>query len=250
MSLSIRVLGSETAWPSASRACTGFLVEADGERVLLDCGTGVFGRLRDILPPEDLTAIVISHLHFDHFADLIPFRYYLSFEAGPESSPKLHLPPDATETLRRVVEPVDPAPDFFTGAFGTSEYDPEKELLIGNLSISFHKTRHPVQTFAMKLSSEGGTVVYSADTGWLESLSDFARGADLFICEATWADGEGSPDVHLSAPEAGRLARMAGVERLALTHVAEPKAKAAVRAARKEFGGLVEHAAAGSTLEP
>ncbi len=250
MSLRITALGSGAAWPSAMRACTGFLAEAGGDTVLIDCGTGVFGRLRAVLPPEDLTAIVVSHLHFDHFADLIPFRYYLSYEAEAASSPKLHLPPGGSGRLRKVVETVDPSPDFFTGAFEVSEYDPEKELRIGDLSISFHKTRHPVETFAMKLSSDDKTIVYSADTGWLDSLADFAEGADLFICEATWADGEGNPDIHLSAPEAGRLAKMAGVKRLALTHVAEPRAKAAVDAAKKEFGGPVEHAAEGSRLRP
>lgn len=249
MSLRIKVLGSEPAWPSAMRACTGFLVETEGTIVLIDCGTGVFERLRATLPPEDVSAVVISHLHFDHFADLIPFRYYLSYEAESRSFPELHLPPNATETLRKVVEPVDPSPDFFTGVFETSEYDPEKELLIGDLSISFHKTRHPVETFAMRLSSGGETVVFSADTGWLTSLADFAGGADLFICEATWANGEGNPDIHLSAPEAGRLAKMAGVRKLALTHVAETRAKDAVRAAQKEFGGSTEHALAGSTLK-
>lgn len=251
MPISIEVLGSEAAWPSASRACTGFLVEADGERVLIDCGTGIFARLRAVLPPEEVGDIIISHLHFDHFADLIPFRCYLAFEAAPKTPPSLHLPPGASEKLRKVVEPIDPTPDFFTSAFETSEYDPDGVLRVGSLSISFHKTRHPVETFAMKLSAEGGgTVVYSADTGWLDSVAAFAEGADLFICEATWADGDGNPDIHLSAPEAGRLARMAGVGKLALTHVAQPRAKAAVDAARREFGGSVEHAAEGSRLRP
>ncbi|MGH3090306.1 MAG: MBL fold metallo-hydrolase, partial [Rubrobacteraceae bacterium] len=65
----------------------------------------------------------------------------------------------------------------------------------------------------------------------------------------TWADGEGNPDFHLSAPDAGRLAAMAGAKKLALTHVAKPRAKDAVNAARKEFAGPVEHAKAGSALE-
>ncbi|MBA2692648.1 MAG: MBL fold metallo-hydrolase [Rubrobacter sp.] len=250
MSISVEVLGSEAAWPSASRACTGFLIEADGGRLLIDCGTGIFERLRAAIPPEEVGDIVVSHPHFDHIADLIPFRYYLAFEARPEHPPKLHLPPGASEKLRKVVEPIDPTPGFFTDVFDASAYDPERELRIGSLSITFHKTRHPVDTFAMRLTSEGGeTVVYSADTGWLDSLAAFAEGADLFICEATWADGEGNPDIHLSAPEAGRLASMAGAKKLALTHVAEPLAKAAADAARKEFEGPVEHAAAGSTLE-
>lgn len=251
MSISIEVLGSGAAWPSASRACAGLLVESGETRLLVDCGTGVFERLRARMPPEDVGHIIVSHIHFDHIADLIPFRYFLAFEARPEHPPKLHLPPGASDKLRKIVEPVDPDPDFFTAAFATSEYEPDGELRIGDLSITFHETRHPVETFAMRLASEGGeAVVYSADTGWLPSLADFAEGADLFICEATWADGEGNPGIHLSAPEAGRLAHMAGAKKLALTHLPEPRAKASVDAAQKEFGGPIEHAAEGSTLRP
>lgn len=249
MSISVEVLGSGPAWPSASRSCTGFLVGCGGKTILLDCGTGVFERLRAKVAPENLDAVVISHIHFDHVADLIPFRYFLAFEAHPEHPPKLHLPPGASEKLRRIVEPVDPDPNFFTGAFETSEYDPDVKLRIGDLSITFHRTRHPVETYAMRLSPGGESFVYSADTGWDESLAAFAENTDLFICEATWADGEGNPDIHLSAAEAGRLAKMAGAKRLALTHVAEPMAEAATRAARREFGGSVEHAFEGSALE-
>lgn len=114
------------------------------------------------------------------------------------------------------------------------------------------KSSRPMVTTSVGAAhrTEAFRIVYSADTGWLESLSDFAKGADLFICEATWANGEGNPDIHLSAPEAGRLAKMAGVEKLALTHVAQPRVEEAITAAGEEFGGAVEHAAAGSTLRP
>jgi len=245
VTLQIEVLGSGPAWPSALRACSGFLVRTAESAVLVDCGTGVFERLRAALPPEELTGVVISHLHFDHWVDLVPFRYYLAYEARPGVPPWLCLPPGGVEKLRRAIEPIDPAPRFFEDVFETSEYAPQGELRVGDLRITFHETRHPIETYALRLVAEDKTVVYSADTGWEESLAGFARGADLFVCEATWAAGNGSADVHLSGAEAGRLAGLAGVERLLLTHVAEPDAEDAVRAASKEYGGPVEHAAAG-----
>lgn len=248
MTFEVVVLGSEPAWPSGPRACSGYLVRTAESTVLIDCGTGVFGRLRDVLAPEELTAVVISHLHFDHWADLVPFRYYLNFEARTEEPPRLYLPPDTIEKLQSITETIDPAPGFFTDVFETAEYDPERKLCIRDLSITFLQTLHPIQTFAFKLVAGDKTVVYSADTGWDESLAGFAHGADLFICDAAWGANEGNKDIHISGAEAGRLAEMAGAQKLLLTHLAEPKAEDAVRAARKEYGGPVEHATAGRTF--
>jgi len=206
----IRVLGSEPAWPSASRACSGYLMRTAQSTVLVDFGTGVFERLRSILPPEELTAVVISHLHFDHWVDLIPFRYYLAFEARPDIPPRLHLPPGAIEKLQIITETIDPAPEFFTDVFQTSEYDPKGELPIEDLSITFRQTLHPIETYALKLASGDKTIVYSSDTGWDESLAQFAGEADLLVCEAAWGDAEGNGEIHLSGVEAGRLAALAG----------------------------------------
>ena len=245
MTFEIRILGSEPAWPSASRACSGFLVQTAETTLLVDCGTGVFERLRAVLQPEELTAVVISHLHFDHWADLIPFRYYLAFAARPAVQPGLHLPPGALEKMQSIVEQIDPAPRFFADVFETSEYDPSGELRVGDLLITFHRTRHPIETYALKLTSGTKTAVYSADTGWAECIAAFAQAADLFVCEATWGTDGGNADVHLSGAEAGRLAKLAGVKKLLLTHLAEPKAEDAVRAARREYDVSVEYAAAG-----
>ncbi|TCJ19825.1 MBL fold metallo-hydrolase [Rubrobacter taiwanensis] len=248
MSLRLRVLGSGPAWPSPGRACTGFLIETGELRVLLDCGTGVFERLRAVMPPEDLSAVIISHLHFDHFADLMPFRYYLLFGSGRRASLPLFLPPGAAERLRRVVEPVEPSPGFFKDAFRVSEYDPDSTLRLGKVRISFHKTLHPVDTYAFRISLGGAALVYSADTGWDPSLAGFATGADLFLCEAGWGtDGRSAEGMHLSAAEAGLLARMAGARRLLLTHIPGPEAPS-VAAARAEFGGPAEHAGPGEVF--
>lgn len=121
MTFEVVVLGSEPAWPSGPRACSGYLVRTAESTVLIDCGMGVFGRLVDVLAPEGLTGVVvISHLHFDHWADLIPFRYYLSFEARPNVSPRLYLPPGAIEKLQTITEAIDPAPGFLTDVFETA----------------------------------------------------------------------------------------------------------------------------------
>jgi ribonuclease BN (tRNA processing enzyme) len=249
MSMQLTILGSSPAWPAAGRACSGYLLRAGGSSLLIDCGTGVFERLRVLVPPEQVPAIIISHLHFDHWVDLIPFRYYLRHEA-PETGapPQLHLSPGALATMQRVVAPIDADPTFFSGTFGIAEYDPLGEHAIGGLSIRFHTTRHPIQTYAMRLQLGDTSLVYSADSGWDPELAEFARGTDLFLCEAAWAGAEGSSDVHLSGAQAGRLAALAGAKKLVLTHLLESQAEDALRAARAEYGGPVAYAAEGEEL--
>ena len=248
MSFELRVLGSSPAWPSPGRACTGYLLSIGPSTVLMDCGTGVFERLRLVLPPEDVGSILVSHLHFDHWVDLIPYRYYLRYEARAPQGPELLLPPEATEMLRAALVPVDDDPEFFTGTFVTTEYAPAAGAKVRGAEVSFHRTRHPIATYAIRLEAEGKVLVYSADTGWDAGLAEFARGADLFLCEAALGAAGGAGDVHLDARQAGRLATEAGVKRLLLTHVSEAMAAEAVEAARSQYAGPVEHAAEGRVL--
>lgn len=249
MTTRITVIGSEPAWPSANRACSGYLVQTAASTVLIDCGTGVFARLRALLPPEELTAIVISHLHFDHWADLIPFRYYTSYEAQPESPPQLHVPPGGIARLQGITEAFDRDTDFLAGTFRMSEYDPEGELTIGDLRITFELMRHPIETYALRIVTADGVICYSADTGWEPRLAQHAQGSDLFICEANWGADESGGPMHLTAAEAARLATMAGAKQLLLTHLPERTASDAVQAAKNEFAGEVEHATAGRAVD-
>lgn len=245
MGAELLVLGSEPAWPSGARACSGYLLRTEEMALLIDCGTSVYGRLREVMPPERLTGIVLSHLHFDHWADLIPLRYYLRYEASADTAPQLYLPPGGTELLRRVVTPVDDDPEFFTGVFPISEYDPSAVLRLTGWNVTFHRTRHPIASHALRLESGHGVLTFSADTGWEPSLGAFAQDSDLFLCEAAWGAGPSQGESHLTAEEAGRLAESAHARQLLLTHLPLPQAEESLRAARATFSGHVEHAREG-----
>lgn len=245
MGAELLVLGSEPAWPSGARACSGYLVRTGDAALLIDCGTSAYGRLREIMPPETVTGIVISHLHFDHWADLIPYSLYLRYEANAERPPPLYLPPGGGELLRRVQAPLDDDPEFFSSAFPIREYDPAAVLEAAGWTITFHRTRHPIPTHALRLESEHGVLTFSADTGWDPTLGEFARESDLFLCEAAWGAGPSKGEVHLTAAEAGRLAEHGQARRLLLTHLPLPEAEESIRAARATFSGPVEHAREG-----
>lgn len=262
--MKLTVLGKSPAWQDLDGACSGYLITEGETTVLLDCGNGVFGKLRRYHDYVDVDAIVISHLHADHFADLIPYGYALRFAPrqqpvpvppwpGTDSParPKLFGPPGSEDFL----EELDGSWNLgrhFEEAFDTCEYDPEESLRIGSLTISFREVPHYVKTFAMSVAGGGeGRIVYGADCRPNESLVEFARGADLLIAEATLPRPERSGvRGHLTPAEAGEHAEKAGAASLILTHISdEIDPDWAMAQARSTYAGPVQVAAEGLQVE-
>lgn len=251
----ITVLGKSPAWQDAGGACSGYLVEEGGTVALLDSGNGVFGKLRRLVPYADVDAVVISHLHADHFLDLVPFSYALTYGAGHPSRgtrrPHLHVPPGARELFRRVTGAWGPE-DLIEGAFELREYRADERLDVGSISVRFHPVPHFVATHAVEFASPaGGRFTFGADSRPNDGLVEFARGTDLLLIESTLprpeADG---PRGHLTAAEAGEHGRRAGAARLVLTHHSDELDAAELRrAAEESFGGPVELAAEGAVYE-
>jgi ribonuclease BN (tRNA processing enzyme) len=243
----VTVLGKSPSWQDAGGACSGYLVEHEGARLLLDCGNGVFGKLRAAADYASVDAVVISHLHADHFLDLVPFSYALTYSPREHRPrPVLHAPPGAGDIFRRVVGAWG-NDDLIEQAFDLREYDGGDELSVGAITVRFHEVAHFVQTFAVELRAGDGRFVFGADTGPSDGLVDFARGADVLMTEATLID----PDTgHLTPTQAGEHAARAGVARLVLTHITdEIDVEAALAGARSSFDGPVEVAREGATYE-
>ncbi len=212
--------------------------------MLLDAGPGAFSKLALAMDYSQLDAIVVSHMHADHFFDLVPFRYAMKY--GPIRRAQripLWLPPGGSaslDALRRAVSTDAPA-TFFDEVFAVGEYDPRQGLLLGDIRLDFAQTRHFVDTFAVRAARGGASVVYSADTAPCEAVVNLARDAAIFLCEAALGlSTEAGERGHTSASEAGKMARKAGVDRLALTHygAVEP-GDALVEAAKRQFHGPV-----------
>lgn len=249
--MEVTVLGAGPACPNAGGACSGYLIRAGSDTLLLDCGPGVVANLQKHVSCHDLSAVVISHFHADHVLDLIPLRYGLWFNPNrnPGSRPPLHLPPGSAGRLQEVVKPLDGAENFFDDFFAVSEYDPDRELALGSLTLQFAEVNHYVPTYAVRISAGSKVLAYSSDTGPCQTLAPLARGADLFICEATLESrDEASPNEwgHLSAREAGEIARQAKVKRLVLTHLWQGNDMARLlREARAAYNGPIELAVEG-----
>jgi ribonuclease BN (tRNA processing enzyme) len=243
--LRVTVLGSSNAIPRPKRACSAYLIEGGGRAILADLGSGSLGNLNAHGTAESLDAVVISHMHADHFLDIIPMRYMLKY--GPRSNDKkvaLWLPPGGEEMLRRMVSAFvpDSTTDFLSEVFRVGTYDPEHGLEVGDLKIRFAPTVHYIPTFAMRCDCNGASVTYSADTAPAESIVRLARETGMFLCEATLRKGgdDSEPRGHCSAREAGVMAKEAGVDRLIITHYpAEFAAGDLVDEARATFEGEI-----------
>jgi ribonuclease BN (tRNA processing enzyme) len=261
----LTVLGKSPSWQDAGGACSGYLLEEDGTAVVIDCGNGVFGKLRERIDYVDVDAVVISHLHADHFLDLVPFAYALTYAPrqqpvpvdrwpGTDSPacPALHVPPGSRDTFRRVVGAWG-NDDLIENAFDLREYDQSSELEIGPVRVRFQPVPHFTETFAMLISSANGSgrIVYGADSRPTDALTELASAADLILVEATLPRPERTGvRGHLTPGEAGELARAAGAKRLVLVHISdELDAEWARREAEEKFGGPVEVATEGASYE-
>lgn len=249
----ITVLGKSPAWQDAGGACSGYLVEAGGRCTLLDCGNGVFAKLRAARDFTDVQAVVISHLHADHFFDLVPYAYALAYSHQARAAgarPLLYAPPGARDVFRRVTGAWD-AEELIESSFELHEYDAAQELALDPLTLRFHEVPHFIRTHAVQMRAGGATFTYGADCRPNEAIVDFARGTDLLMLEATLeAPEEGGSRGHLTPAEAGEHARRAGARRLVLSHISGDHDPAwACAEAERTFGAPVELAAEGAVYD-
>ena len=260
----LTVLGKSPAWQDAGGACSGYLVEAGDLRVLLDCGPGVFAKLRTVVDYVAVDVVVISHLHADHMLDVVPYASALAYAPrqqpvpvdgwpGTEdpARPVLIAPPGAADAFRRVCEATGMAPEHVERAFELREFDPDQPLFLGPLSVRFQAVPHFVPTWAVELAHAGARLTFGADCSPNDELCAFARGTDLLLIEATLPRPEREgPRGHLTPGEAGDHGRRAAARRVVVTHVSDELDPAWVRAeAERGFGAAVELAADGAVYE-
>ncbi len=219
----LTVLGGAAASPNPGQGCSSYLVESDGVRILLDCGSDTLSTLRSVTDFRSIEAILISHVHSDHTLDLVPYRYGLKYAPGGPSRPiPLWMPPGGGGFLHRLAAAFGSSADevqSFFDVFAVREYDPRQPAEIGPFAIRFQPTRHFIPCWAMRLDVDGTSLVYLADTGPDEALVDFSRDADLLICEGTHINPPPEPVGHMTARQAGEIAAAAGVCKLLLTHL-------------------------------
>ena len=245
--LSLTVVGCSGSMPGPESAASCYLVEYDGFRVVLDLGSGALVALQRYVGLDAVDAVLLSHLHPDHWIDLCPYFVARSYDPrGPFRPLDVHGPAATAAALVAAYGPdrkVEDLADAFTfHALGPGP------LRLGPLSIAAARTAHPVECWAFRIEAGGRVLAYTADTGPCAAVTGLARGADLLLAEAAFLDGAANPPgLHLTGREAGEMARDAQVGRLLVTHVPpwhDPEV--ALAEAVEVFGVRAELARAGA----
>jgi ribonuclease BN (tRNA processing enzyme) len=216
----LTVIGCSPAWPNAGGAQSGYLVEGDGQRLLLDCGPGVLARLRanDGGWPQ-LDAVAITHFHLDHWGDLVPWIFGAAYGPGREvPKPALWLPPGGRDRLLGFGERMAFAGQVDT-VFDVSEYEDDVPFRAAGFEVTPHRLDHYSElTFGLRVRNGDRTIAYSGDTGPSRRLVELAKDADLFLCEATLRQPEPAERGHLTEDEAVDAFRASNAKRLVVIH--------------------------------
>lgn len=247
--MQLTVLGCNGTYPTPDAPTSGYLFESAHAKVWVDCGYGTFAQLQRLMDPGDLTAIIVSHQHADHTADLLPFAYQRTYGTELDSI-TVYAPAAVPERLGGFVGKAG------GGVFQALDFvavDGGSTITIADIDVEFATTNHPVPTVAPRLTAGGKSVAYTADTGLQDDLARWAKGADVFLCEASY---QGPTDEkvwehHLTASEAGQLAAEADVNHLVLTHIwPTSDTSVSVAEAKAFFDGLVSVAEPNLVINP
>jgi ribonuclease BN (tRNA processing enzyme) len=248
--LRLTVLGCSTAAPHAAWPAAGYLVDWGDTSLLLDVGQGVIRRLQRVMDPTDLSAIVIGHMHADHYLDLVGLRYLFPWgEAAPNPIP-VHLPPGGRARLDALATAVSERSGFFDAAFDATEYDPSRVLQVGDLTVRFIRGRHYVPAWGVMIEApDGARLAYTGDTGPNEELVETVRGVDLLLLEAALRQPSHDDPKrgHLTAEEAIDIAERSGARSALLCHYA-PARRPELEALCSAAGPWIKPAVAGLTV--
>ena len=266
-------MGNSGGGPSKGSACSGYVVSTRSSRFLIDCGPGVATAVGRTLDPVDLDAVIITHLHADHCYDLLPFamslrvRHGISFcqlfdsagVGGPEMPRAvpvyLHTGGRAlVEKLESQFPVSSPAPfDTITGGvLDFRERSDTKPIEVGDILVEPFAVQHSIPAEGLAINDGTMRLVFTGDTGLFDGLVSACTGADAILAEASLEEGINERRNHMSASDAGVLARRSGVDVLILTHFPDggedTRSRAAERA-RREFSGKILMANAGQSID-
>lgn len=214
--MKLTVLGCLGAYPYKGEGTTGYLLESEGYHLLLDAGSTTLIQLEKILDPLALDAVILSHYHHDHIADLGVLQYY--WQLFPKQAERNVLP-----IYGHGEDSIHFNELTMAGVTEGHDYLQTKQLELGPFSVTFMKTIHPVTCYAMRFveNSTGKIFVFTGDSGYLESFVDFAKDADLFLADTYLFAGNERHKAHFTSQESGEIAAAAKVKKLVLTHLSQ-----------------------------
>ncbi|GIJ45841.1 MBL fold metallo-hydrolase [Virgisporangium aliadipatigenens] len=232
----VTVLGGCGAWPAAGQACSGYLVEHDGYRLLVDPGYAVLPRLPASVPAREVDAVYVTHGHPDHCADLNPLLRARVLDDSPPPPLPVYAPAGALDAVLALDG------EWVTAGcvlreIGAGAFD------LGPFAAHAVALPHHLPNLGIRLTADGRTLAYTGDTGPDPAVVELARDADVFLAEATYPHE--APPLLTSARDAAAQAARAGVGRLVLTHLWPGTDPAEALEAASAFDGPVSVALPG-----
>ncbi|PWH05261.1 metal-dependent hydrolase [Brachybacterium endophyticum] len=224
----LTVIGCCGSFAGPTGTASSYLLEQEDEtgrtwRVLMDLGSGAFGPLQAQIDPATLDAVVISHLHPDHFLDLTGLEVFWAYNSRELPRLPIHAPDGLAQRLRSVLGREGDVPDGVTCLpFDHRPIHDGQDIEIGPFHFEIGAVRHTVPSYGMRVSAGGSVLTYSGDTDTCDRLLELARDADVLLCEAGYIEGRDDrfSGVHLTGSRAGEAATAAGARSLVLTHIA------------------------------
>lgn len=240
------VLGGGGAWPTPERACSGYLIEADGFRLLVDPGYATLPRLLERVSAHAVDAVFVTHGHPDHCADLNPLlrARHLSNDRPPPLP--VYALPGAVGGILALDE------QMLADEYDLREFTAGEDLTVGPFQLATRSLPHFVPNVGVRLTVGDASIAYTGDGGAGSGVVDLAAGAQVLLTEATFVDDvpDDSRGALSDARQAGEHAAAAEVGRLVLTHL-WPGADlaAAEQAARETFNGQTTVAVPGLVVD-
>ena len=235
--IELTVLGAGPAYTSRPGAVgAAYLVQHGPDAIVLDLGQGTFTNLAGAVEPSSLRAVVVSHLHPDHFIDLVPLRHYLLWDFRPGRRVAVLGPTD----LARRLDALHDDPGFTAASLDIADLGGDGIRQLGSFTLEARHIRHTDDSYGFRLSAGSGPgLVYSGDCGQAADLTRLIQPGDTLLCEASFGTGtvaDGSE--HLNAFDVGQLARATSPGRVLLTHLLMGHDRAAAAAAVRDTAGV------------
>lgn len=230
----LTILGYYGGYPDHGVGTSSYLIESGDYRLLLDCGSGALLALEKVADPFSLDAVLLTHYHHDHAADVGVLQYYYQLHSGAKKADPLPI-------YGHTKDPLNYAALTFGNFTKGVGYTADTTLQLGPLTLTFLETQHPVPAFAVRLEEKatGQVFVDTSDTRAFGGLAPFAQGADLLMADTNFLADHPAPMWHLTSKQAGELAQAAQVKHLLLTHLPQEQPLAQLKAEAQAAAGKI-----------
>lgn len=233
--MKLTIIGFWGGYPKSDGASSGYLLEHEGFKLLIDCGSGVLSKMQKVIQPEDLDAVIISHYHPDHIADIGVLQHARLIQGFlGKDVPNLPI-------YGHTFDDYEFGKLTYKNTTKGVSYNPNQPLELGPFKVSFLKTDHPVPCYAMRFEAGGKVLVYTGDSSFKEEFIDFGKNADVLLCECNfYRNQNGKSAGHMTSVEAGKFAKKSCVSQLILTHLPHyGNTSDLISEASEEFTGII-----------